>query len=185
MAKSFGIGRERAGRLMRLEAVYPKLRLSQRMPRRRIYPHSLRKVEIERSNQVQARGITYVPMPQGWMYLPASSVALFFISRIAALFGSIRFAGCCRAGPRCVSAGSSRPAVCRRSRAHGPARNRSPASHPHRLATAGPGLGTGPDLRVPALKFALSHFMLGPHELCPPFLADAFEPHRPAARRHV
>jgi putative transposase len=51
MAKTFGISRERAGRLMRLmgiEAVYPKPRLSQGTPGHRIYPYLL---------------------PQGWMYL--------------------------------------------------------------------------------------------------------------------
>jgi putative transposase len=72
MAKTFGIGRGRAGRLMRLmglEAVYPKPRLSQRMPGHRIYPYLLQKMKIERPNQVWASDITYVPMPQGWMYL--------------------------------------------------------------------------------------------------------------------
>jgi putative transposase len=72
MAKTFGICRERAGRLMRLmglEAVYPKPRLSQGMPGQRIYPYLLRNMKIERPNQVWASDITYVPMPQGWMYL--------------------------------------------------------------------------------------------------------------------
>ena len=72
MAKLFGIGRERAGRLMRLmglEAVYPKPRLSQGMAGHRIYPYLLRKTKIERPNQVWSSDITYVPMPQGWMYL--------------------------------------------------------------------------------------------------------------------
>jgi len=72
MAKTFGISRERAGRLMRvmgLEAVYPKPRLSERMPGHRIYPYLLRTMKVERPNQVWASDITYVPMPQGWMYL--------------------------------------------------------------------------------------------------------------------
>ena len=72
MAKTFGIGRERAGRLMRLmglEAVYPKPRLSERMPGHRIYPYLLRDVKVERVNQMWSSDITYVPMPQGWMYL--------------------------------------------------------------------------------------------------------------------
>jgi putative transposase len=72
MAKTFDICRERAARLMRLmglEAVYPKPRLSQGMPGHRIYPYLLRKLKIERPNQVWASDITYVPMPQGWMYL--------------------------------------------------------------------------------------------------------------------
>ena len=72
MARTFGICRERARRLMRrmgLEAVYPKPRLSQGTPGQRIYPYLLRKMRIERPNQVWASDITYVPMPQGWMYL--------------------------------------------------------------------------------------------------------------------
>jgi putative transposase len=72
MAKMFGISRERAGRLMRLmglEAVYAKPRLSQPMPGHRIYPYLLRKLKILRPKQVWSSDITYVPMPQGWMYL--------------------------------------------------------------------------------------------------------------------
>ena len=72
MGKTLGIGRERAARLMRqmgLATVYPKPRLSQGMPGHRIYPYLLRNVKIERTNQVWSSDITYVPMPQGWMYL--------------------------------------------------------------------------------------------------------------------
>lgn len=72
MAKLFGIDRKRAQRLMRLmglEAVYPKPRLSRGMPGHRIYPYLLRGVKIERPDQVWSSDITYVPMPQGWMYL--------------------------------------------------------------------------------------------------------------------
>jgi putative transposase len=72
MAKTLGIGRQRAARLMRLmglEAIYPKRRLSQSAPGQRIYPYLLRNVKIVRPKQVWASDITYVPMPQGWMYL--------------------------------------------------------------------------------------------------------------------
>jgi putative transposase len=72
MAKEFGISRDRAGRLMRLmglEAIYPKPRLSQGAPEHRVYPYLLRNMRIDRPNQVWASDITYVPMPQGWMYL--------------------------------------------------------------------------------------------------------------------
>jgi putative transposase len=72
MGKAFGIGRDRAGRLMRLmglEAIYPKPRLSQNTTEHRIYPYLLRNVKVVRPNQVWASDITYVPMPQGWMYL--------------------------------------------------------------------------------------------------------------------
>lgn len=72
MAKVLEIGRDRAGRLMRLmglEAIYPKPRLSQGVPGHRIYPYLLRNVKVVEPNQVWASDITYVPMPQGWMYL--------------------------------------------------------------------------------------------------------------------
>jgi transposase InsO family protein len=72
MGKACGIGRDRAGRLMRLmglEAIYPKPRLSQNTTEHRIYPYLLRNVKVVRPNQVWASDITYVPMPQGWMYL--------------------------------------------------------------------------------------------------------------------
>jgi putative transposase len=72
MAEVLGIDRKRAQRLMRLmglEAIYPKPRLSQNGKEHRIYPYLLRNVKIVRPNQVWSSDITYVPMPQGWMYL--------------------------------------------------------------------------------------------------------------------
>jgi putative transposase len=71
MAK-MSIGRTRAQRLMRLmglEAIYPKPHLSQNSKEHRIYPYLLRNVKIVRPDQVWSSDITYVPMPQGWMYL--------------------------------------------------------------------------------------------------------------------
>lgn len=81
MAETLGIDRKRAQRLMRLmglEAVYPKPRLSQNTTEHRIYPYLLRNVKIVRPNQVWSSDITYVPMPQGWMYL---TVVLDWFSR--------------------------------------------------------------------------------------------------------
>lgn len=81
MAEKLGIDRKRAQRLMRrmgLEAIYPKPRLSQNPTEHRIYPYLLRDVEIVRPNQVWSSDITYVPMPQGWMYL---TVILDWFSR--------------------------------------------------------------------------------------------------------
>jgi len=72
MGKALGIDAKRAGRLMRrmgLEAIYPKPRLSRAAPGHRIYPYLLRNVKIVRPDQVWSSDITYVPMPQGWMYL--------------------------------------------------------------------------------------------------------------------
>jgi putative transposase len=62
---------QRLMRVMGIEAIYPKPKLSQRNEEHRIYPYLLRNMAIIRPNQVWASDITYVPMPQGWMYLTA------------------------------------------------------------------------------------------------------------------
>jgi len=72
MAEILGIDRKRARRLMRLmglEAIYPKPHLSRNDAEHRIYPYLLRNVAIVRPDQVWSSDITFVPMPQGWMYL--------------------------------------------------------------------------------------------------------------------
>ena len=72
MARLLGVGRERVRRLMGrmgLEAIYPKPRLSRAAPGHRIYPYLLRNMAIVRPDQVWSSDITFVPMPQGWMYL--------------------------------------------------------------------------------------------------------------------
>ena len=58
-------------RLMRLEAVYPKPRTTQRHPRHKIFPYLLRDLQITEVDQVWATDITYVPMRRGFMYLVA------------------------------------------------------------------------------------------------------------------
>ena len=81
MAEKLGIDRKRARRLMRrmgLEAIYPKPHLSHNGGDHQIYPYLLRNVAIVRPNQVWSSDITYVPMPQGWMYL---TVVLDWFSR--------------------------------------------------------------------------------------------------------
>src|SRR4029077_2704165 len=68
------INRKRVQRLMRLmglEAVYPKPRLSVAGSGHKVYPYLLRGVAIERVNQVWSTDITYIPMPNGFMYLTA------------------------------------------------------------------------------------------------------------------
>jgi putative transposase len=62
---------QRLLRLMGLEAVYPKPRLSTAQPGHRIYPYLLRNVSIERPDQVWSTDITYVPLASGFMYLAA------------------------------------------------------------------------------------------------------------------
>jgi putative transposase len=72
LAKTLGVNRKRVQRLMRqmgIEAIYAKPRLSQRAKGHRIYPYLLRNVKIVRPDQVWSSDITYVPMPEGWMYL--------------------------------------------------------------------------------------------------------------------
>ena len=58
-------------RVMGLEAIYPKPRLSAAGRGHKIYPYLLRDVKIERPNQVWSTDITYVPIPSGFMYLAA------------------------------------------------------------------------------------------------------------------
>ena len=68
------VNRKRVQRLMRLmglEAVYPKPRLSAGGAGHKVYPYLLRNVAIERVNQVWSTDITYIPMPNGFMYLTA------------------------------------------------------------------------------------------------------------------
>ena len=66
------VNRKRVQRLMRLmglEAVYPKPRLSVGGTGHQVYPYLLRDVAIERVNQVWSTDITYIPLPHGFLYL--------------------------------------------------------------------------------------------------------------------
>ena len=54
-----------------MHAIYPRKKLSNGNPEHRIYPYLLRRVEIERVNQVWATDITYIPMRRGFLYLVA------------------------------------------------------------------------------------------------------------------
>lgn len=68
------VNRKRVQRLMRLmglEAIYPKPKLSLAGRGHRIYPYLLRNVTIERADQVWSTDITYVPLASGFMYLAA------------------------------------------------------------------------------------------------------------------
>jgi len=58
-------------RLMGLEAIYPKPRLSIPAPGHRIYPYLLRHVPIARANQAWSTDITYIRMARGFVYLMA------------------------------------------------------------------------------------------------------------------
>ena len=68
------VGRHRVRRLMRLlglEAIYRKPRSTVANPEHRVYPYLLRGLTIERSNQVWAADITYIPVQDGFQYLVA------------------------------------------------------------------------------------------------------------------
>jgi putative transposase len=68
------VNRKRVQRLMRvmgLEAIYPRPRLSTAGKGHKVYPYLLRGVRVERPDQVWSTDITYVPMTGGFMYLAA------------------------------------------------------------------------------------------------------------------
>ncbi len=68
------VNRKRVQRLMRLmglEAIYPRPRLSLPGRNHKVYPYLLRDVAITRVDQVWSTDITYVGLPQGFMYLAA------------------------------------------------------------------------------------------------------------------
>jgi putative transposase len=69
------VNRKRVQRLMRLmglEAIYPKPKLSLAGRGHKVYPYLLRNVTIERVDQVWSADITYIPLTSGFMYLAAT-----------------------------------------------------------------------------------------------------------------
>jgi putative transposase len=68
------VNRKRVQRLMRLmglEAIYPKPKLSAPGQGHKVFPYLLRNVQIARVDQVWSTDITYIPMMSGFMYLAA------------------------------------------------------------------------------------------------------------------
>ena len=68
------VGRRHLGTLMErmgIQALCPQPGTSKRNPQHRIYPYLLRKVAIQRANQVWALDTTYIPMARGFVYLTA------------------------------------------------------------------------------------------------------------------
>jgi putative transposase len=68
------VNHKRVARLLRvmgLEAIYPKPRLSRGGPGHKIYPYLLRGLVIHRPNQVWATDITYVRLRHGFVFLVA------------------------------------------------------------------------------------------------------------------
>ena len=62
---------QRLMRLMGLEAIYPKPKLSQPGKGHKVFPYLLRNVAVERVDQVWSTDITYIPLASGFMYLAA------------------------------------------------------------------------------------------------------------------
>ena len=58
-------------RLMEIQAIRPRKRLTITNSGHKVYPYLLRNVPITRTNQVWSADITYVPMNHGFMYLVA------------------------------------------------------------------------------------------------------------------
>lgn len=72
--QGYGVNHKRIGRLMRLmglEAIYPKPRLSIPSKEHPIYPYVLQGVSIDRPDQVWGADITYIRLAHGFMYLVA------------------------------------------------------------------------------------------------------------------
>ena len=73
--KGYKINRKRIERLystvMGLQAIMPGKHTSRRNKEHKVYPYLLRNLKVERSNQVWAIDITYIPMRKGFMYLVA------------------------------------------------------------------------------------------------------------------
>ena len=68
------VGRHRVRRLMAkmgLEAIYKRPRTSQPHPQHPVYQYLLRKMVIDRPNQVWCADITFVPVKNGFLYLVA------------------------------------------------------------------------------------------------------------------
>lgn len=56
-------------RLMGLEAIYPKPRLSQPCPEHKVYPYLLKGVTVDHADQVWCSDITYIRLLHGFVYL--------------------------------------------------------------------------------------------------------------------
>jgi putative transposase len=84
-SEAVAIGRDRVATMMRrmgIEALYRRPNTSKPAPGHKIYPYLLRGVAVERSNQVWAMDVTYIPMARGFVYLAA--VVDWFSRRVLA-----------------------------------------------------------------------------------------------------
>jgi len=70
--QGFGANRKRVSRLMRLmgiQAIYPKPRLSANGPDHRVYPYLLKGLAVERPDQAWCADVTYIRLAHGFAYL--------------------------------------------------------------------------------------------------------------------
>ncbi len=107
------VGRELVTRLMRrmgIEAIYRRPNTSKPAAGHKIYPYLLRKLAIDRPNQVWATDITYIPMARGFVYLAA--VVDWFTRRVLAWRVSITMeADFCIEAVEEALAGNGRPEI--------------------------------------------------------------------------
>lgn len=74
LEKNYLVNLKRVRRLMKkmgLEAIYPKPNLSKVNSEHQKFPYLLRNQAIDKTNQVWASDITYIPMKKGFLYLVA------------------------------------------------------------------------------------------------------------------
>ena len=72
--QGYAVNHKRVSRLMRLmgiEAIHPKPRLSRPSKEHKVYPYLLKGVSIDRPDQVWSTDITYIRMRRGFLYLMA------------------------------------------------------------------------------------------------------------------
>jgi putative transposase len=72
--EGFAVGRKHVSTLMArmgVEPLYRRPKTTRKHPGHVVYPYLLRGLAIERSNQVWAMDITYIPMARGFVYLAA------------------------------------------------------------------------------------------------------------------
>ena len=72
--QGYGVNRkqtQRLYRLMGLEAVYPKPKLSKRNGAHKVYPYLLRGMKVTHCNQVWSTDITFICLKKGFVYLMA------------------------------------------------------------------------------------------------------------------
>jgi putative transposase len=111
--QGYQVSRKRIARIYRvmgLKTIYRKPWLSLPDKQNKVYPYLLKDLRIERSNQVWAADITYVPMKKGFLYLMA---IIDLHSRLVlnwSLSNSLEAAWCCKVLKEAI-AGHGKPEI--------------------------------------------------------------------------